>query len=116
MHQHETINYIELPAKDLNAAKAFFSQVFQWQFEFFGPDYLAFKEARLEGGFYRADAHSHANKGAALVIFYSSDLEATQAKLIAAGGIISKATFGFPGGKRFHFLDPNNNEFAVWSE
>ncbi|VVT23323.1 Glyoxalase family protein [Marinobacter salarius] len=24
--------------------------------------------------------------------------------------------FSFPGGRRFHFSDPNGNEYAVWSE
>ncbi|HEX7718467.1 MAG TPA: hypothetical protein VF389_01575 [Woeseiaceae bacterium] len=32
------------------------------------------------------------------------------------GGTICKEIFTFPGGRRFHFLDPNGNEFAVWSE
>ena len=33
-----------------------------------------------------------------------------------AGGTATKPIFDFPGGKRFHFLDPNGNELAVWSE
>jgi hypothetical protein len=24
--------------------------------------------------------------------------------------------FSFPGGRRFHFLDPSGNELAVWSD
>ena len=34
----------------------------------------------------------------------------------AAGGVIVKAVFEFPGGRRFHFTDPNGNELAVWSD
>jgi len=24
--------------------------------------------------------------------------------------------FDFPGGRRFHFIEPSGNEFAVWSD
>jgi predicted enzyme related to lactoylglutathione lyase len=51
-----------------------------------------------------------------LVIFYSARLEETLAKVEAAGGIISTPTFAFPGGRRFHFIEPSGNEFAVWSD
>lgn len=28
----------------------------------------------------------------------------------------TKAFFSFPGGRRFHFIEPGGNEYAVWSE
>jgi hypothetical protein len=37
-------------------------------------------------------------------------------KIIESGGNISKDIFSFPGGRRFHFLDPDGNELAVWSD
>jgi len=43
-------------------------------------------------------------------------LEATQTKIENAGGDIVKPIFTFPGGRRFHFTDPNGNEYAVWSD
>jgi predicted enzyme related to lactoylglutathione lyase len=49
-------------------------------------------------------------------VIYSSDLAAVQQKILAAGGKIVKEIFSFPGGRRFHFADPNGNELAVWSE
>jgi len=36
--------------------------------------------------------------------------------ILGAGGSIIKPIFSFPGGRRFHFTDPNGNEFAVWSD
>ncbi len=33
-----------------------------------------------------------------------------------AGGIIINPIFSFPDGHRFHFSDPNGNEFAIWSD
>ncbi len=34
----------------------------------------------------------------------------------SAGGKIVKPIFSFPGGRRFHFLDPAGNELAVWGK
>lgn len=116
MPQHEKIDYLEYAAKDIDATKGFFTQAFGWKFEDFGPDYTAFENQGVSGGFYRADLSSSASKGAALTIFYSSALEATESKVVAAGGVISTAIFDFPGGRRFHFIEPSGNEFAVWGE
>jgi len=116
MKAHEKINYLEFPASDLDASKAFFSAVFGWSFTDFGPDYSAFSDASVDGGFYRAGLSAKTENGSALVVFYSDNLEATQAKIEAAGGILIKAIFSFPGGRRFHFCEPSGNEFAVWSD
>ena len=115
MNVHEAINYVEFPAKNLAATKEFFTRVFDWSFEDFGTEYTAFADRGLNGGFYQADLASSTHNGAALVVFYSQDLEATQAKIEEAGGVIVKPTFSFPGGRRFHFVEPSGNEFAVWS-
>ena len=116
MSNHEKINYVEFPAKDMEATRVFFSKVFNWSFEEYGPDYLAFNDGTIDGGFFRSDNHSSQKEGAALVVFYSNSLDATQSKIEAAGGKISIAIFSFPGGHRFHFTDPSGNEFAVWSD
>ena len=110
------INYLEFPSKDLDATKSFFSEVFQWIFEDFGPDYCAFSNAGIEGGFYQSNLASSTLNGAALTVFYSDDLRKTENKITQAGGVIVKDIFSFPGGQRFHFSDPNGNEFAVWSD
>lgn len=109
------IDYVELPAQNLEATKQFFSDTFNWSFTDYGPDYSAFNEG-LDGGFYRAELNSDADKGAALVVLYSDNLEATEAQVTSNGGKIVKPIFSFPGGRRFHFTCPSNNEFAVWSE
>ena len=116
MNVHESINYIEFPAKNLAATKAFFTQVFDWSFQDFGPEYTAFTDGGLDGGFYQSDTASTTENGAALVVFYSTELEATQTKIEEAGGRISKPIFSFPGGRQFHFLEPSGNELAVWSD
>ncbi|WDQ15069.1 VOC family protein [Rhodopirellula sp. P2] len=116
-NQHELINYLELPAQDLAATKAFFQSCFAWKFTDYGPQYTAFdKAAGLDGGFYQSDKSSTTANGSALVVFYSDDLEATQTKVQACGGQIVQEIFAFPGGRRFHFTEPSGNEFAVWSD
>ncbi|MEA5466672.1 VOC family protein [Leptothoe sp. PORK10 BA2] len=116
MNKYEKINYVELPAKDIPATKVFFTQVFGWSFEDFGPDYTAFVDQGLDGGFFKSDLASSTKNGGALIVFYSQELEATQAKIEAAGGVIVEPIFSFPGGRRFHFTEPSGNEFAVWSD
>lgn len=110
------INYIELPARDLDAVKAFYHKAFRWTFTDYGPDYAAFSDGHLDGGFYRASVESSAANGAALVVLYADDLEAVRDVVNGCGGRIVKPVFDFPGGRRFHFADPNGNELAVWSE
>ena len=116
MPEHEKINYVEFPSRDLDLTKAFFSTVFGWSFADYGPDYSAFANQGLNGGFYKSEQVASTAQGSALIVFYSSQLEQTQTKVTAAGGTITKPTFDFPGGRRFHFADPNGNEYAVWSD
>ena len=115
MAQHEKLDYVEFPARDLKATQAFFNSVFGWGFENFGPDYCAFSGQGLDGGFYRSELYSSTQNGSALLVFYSDDLEATLVAVEQAGGRIVKPVFDFPGGRRFHFSEPSDNEFAVWS-
>jgi predicted enzyme related to lactoylglutathione lyase len=107
------IDYAELPATDLAKTKEFFTSVFGWKFTDYGPDYTSFFDGRLGGGFTRRKS---ADATGVLLVIYASDLAATLEKVRAAGGAIVKEIFSFPGGRRFHFTDPNGNELAVWSE
>ncbi len=115
INKHEKINYLEFPAKDIDTTKTFFSAVFNWRFEDYGPEYAAFFGAGIDGGFFKSDLTVSTDNGSVLIVFYSDNLEKTLSKITAAGGSIIKPVFSFPGGRRFHFGDPNENEFAVWS-
>jgi len=116
MNVHEKINYVEFPSKNLEETKSFFTHAFGWKFQDFGPEYTAFSNQGLDGGFFKANLNSSTNTGAALIVFYSKNIEETQAKIQESGGTIIKPIFSFPGGRRFHFSEPSGNEFAVWSE
>ncbi|MBT3254042.1 MAG: VOC family protein [Candidatus Marinimicrobia bacterium] len=116
MSNHEKINYLEFPAKDMEQTKAFFGEVFEWSFVDYGPDYVACSNAGIDVGFFKSDLTAETNSGSVLIVFFSETLEETLAKVEQAKGKIMKPIFSFPGGRRFHFSDPNGNEFAVWAE
>ena len=106
------MDYIEFGATDIEGTKRFYNSVFGWKFTDYGPDYVSFEDGRMTGGFTTESAPGRNP----LIVLYASDLEATYRHVKDAGGEISTETFSFPGGRRFHFLDPNGNELAVWSE
>lgn len=116
MNEHEKKNYVEFPAKDIEATKAFFAEAFGWSFVDYGPEYTAFSNEGIDGGFFKSELACSTEKGSALIVFYSRDIEQTQVKIKGAGGLVIKPIFSFPGGRRFHFVDPNGNEYAVWSD
>lgn len=112
----QKINYLELPARDLDAVQRFYEGTFGWSFTDYGPEYRSFNDGFIDGGFYRAETSSSRADGAALIVIYAADLEATLETVRRHGGRIVKEIFSFPGGRRFHFADPNGNELAVWSD
>jgi len=107
------MDYIEFPASNIEATKRFYGAVFGWTFTDYGPNYTSFHDGRLAGGFTMS---AKPVKGGPLVVLYAKSLEDTQRKVVEAGGTIIVEIFEFPGGRRFHFADPNGNELAVWSE
>jgi len=110
--KHEQIQYVELLSGDLQRIKKFYADAFGWKFTDYGPGYTAFEGDYVDGGF----ASGKPTKGSLPVIVYSENLEQTKQKIESAGGKITKDIFSFPGGRRFHFVDPDGNEFAVWSD
>ncbi|MGB6691586.1 MAG: VOC family protein [Terracidiphilus sp.] len=115
---HHKVNYIEFGSTDIERAKRFYSTVFGWSFQVWGPDYISFtvESAGIDGGFKKADEADAPGKSASLIVLYSADLKAAEETILAAGGSIVVPTFEFPGGQRFHFSDGVGNVLAVWSE
>lgn len=106
------IDNIEFNVSDIARSKAFYGSVLGWRFTDYGPAYTEFSDGRLTGGFTTGEP---VRPGGPLVILYADDLDATQQRVEAAGAQISRATFSFPGGRRFHFVDPDGYELAVWT-
>jgi len=107
------LDYVEFGCADTARVKGFYHSVFGWHFTDYGPGYTCFNDGRMRGGF--TTEIKPGGKGP-LVVLYAWDLPKTQAKIVAAGGKIVKATFEFPGGSRFHFADTEGNVLAVWSD
>ncbi|MBD0416910.1 VOC family protein [Oryzicola mucosus] len=108
------IDYIEFNVADIGASKAFYGEAFGWTFTDYGPDYCEFQDGRLTGGFAKSDTVSA--KGGPLVILFATDIEDAERRVKDAGGAIVAPVFSFPGGRRFHFADPDGYELAVWSD
>ena len=106
------IDNIEFNVSDIARSKAFYGEAFGWSFTDYGPTYTEFSDGRLTGGFTTGEP---VRPGGPLVILYADDLAQAQASLEAAGARISREVFAFPGGRRFHFIDPDGYELAVWS-
>lgn len=111
-----TIDYIEMPSRDLAGTRQFFAELFGWRFEDYGPDYSSFDDGRMTGGFFTADDISDISSASLLVVFYVENLERAAAEVERLGGRITRPIFNFPGGRRFHFTAPGTGEFAIWSE
>lgn len=111
---HHAIAYIELAARDVAAAKAFYDAAFEWEFNDYGPEYAGIKgpDGDEVGGL---NGTATAQPGGPLVLLFSDDLEASEKAVTAAGGTITQRPYEYPGGHRFHFADPSGNELGVFS-
>lgn len=106
------IDYVELAAEDLGAAKAFYAKAFGWEFQDWGETYVSFSGAGLDGGIRGGEKPVN---GSTTVILYADDLDAAEKRVVAAGGEITER-HEFPGGRRFHFRDTVGNALAVWTK
>lgn len=107
------IDYIEMNVSNIERSKAFYGNAFGWTFVDHGPDYCEFRDGRLTGGF---TTHGQPSPGGPLIVLYADDLVGMQRRVETAGGRIAKPIFDFPAGQRFHFLDSDGYELAVWSK
>jgi predicted enzyme related to lactoylglutathione lyase len=107
------VDYVEFPVNDIDKTKEFYSKVLGWKFEDYGPEYTSFHDGRIGGGFYLSP---EVKLGGALVVIYTTDIEGLLKKVSAAGSTIAKPIFEFPGGRRFHFIDPSGHELAIWTD
>jgi uncharacterized protein len=120
-HSHRiplTLDYVELSVTDMQAARDFYGAAFGWTFTSYGDGYSGIRtsaeaEGEEAGGLALAD---EVNRGGPFVLLFSDDLDATLAAVTAAGGEVVNGPYEFPGGRRFHFLDPSGNELGVWAE
>ncbi len=110
------IDFIEFPAmspESIATAKAFYASTFGWTFKDWGSEYSDTSSSGVGSGF-NANLSNRPNQP--LAVIYTPELEVALEKVNAAGGIVTRDIFSFPGGRRFHFIDPAGNELAAWSD
>ena len=91
---HLKIDYVEFASGDLAKSKSFFGKAFGWSFQDYGPDYAAMTNAGLDGGLQSDPAEANALP---LVILKADDLEAAEAAVTGAGGVVTRAIFRADG-------------------
>ncbi len=114
--RNNRLDFIEFPAATtdaLAATRTFFSEAFGWTFTPWADDYCDTRDSGIACGI-NADAAQRAEQP--LAVIFASNLDAAHARVVAAGGEMTREIFGFPGGRRFQFRDPAGNEIAVWSD
>ena len=103
------LNYVELPASQFDATRAFYEGAFGWTLTQFGPTYAATMSGDTDIGL-QGDVTEA--PGAPLPVIEVDDLEAALESVVRTGGVIVRPIFAFPGGRRFQFRDPAGNELA----
>lgn len=108
------IDYVELPSATAHElTRGFYAKAFGWSFTAYGPDYAATGNGTVDVGL---NGQPEEALAAPLPVIRVDDLEAALDAVVAAGGTVARPIFSFPGGRRFHFIDPSGNELAVWSD
>ena len=100
------LSYVGIPDTYSAMSLEFFAVVFGWKLAVFGPTYAATTQG---GAGDNVDLGIQADLSGAtmapLAVVHVDDLDATLARVRAAGGTATRAAFNFPGG----------NELAAWT-
>ena len=106
------IDYVELPSATAHElTRGFYAKAFGWAFTDYGPDYSATTTSDVDVGL---NGQPDEALAAPLPVVRVDDLDTALNAVTEAGGTIAKPIFSFPGGRRFHFIDPAGSELAVW--
>lgn len=114
-----TLNYVEFNVRNIDQSKEFYGRAMGWTFTDYGENYCEFTDGQMKGGFERdpsIDMKENESANGPLIVLYTTNLSDAKKRIESAGGKIIKPLFDFPGGRRFHFLDPDGYELAVWSD
>jgi len=108
------MNFVEFRVHDLARTKKFYSAIFGWTFEDYGPNYSSFTDHGLGGGF--VSDRGEPRPGGPLMVFHVDDLQAALERAKSVGAAIIVPIFAFPGGRRFEFKDPDGYDIAAWTQ
>lgn len=111
---HHALDYVEIAVSDLERARSFYAEAFGWRFNDYGPAYAGIRTPDGEDEVGGLNAGATPRPGGPLVLLWSADLDGSAAAVTAAGGAVTEGPYDFPGGRRFHFTDPDGTELGVW--
>lgn len=108
------VEWLEIPAPDLERAGAFYSTVFGWQISRFSSDYWVFQAGNLHGGLMKNRPVSDDGIRFSITV---EEITAVLREIEAAGGEIirEKYNLGEELGFCALFKDPNGNRIELWS-
>lgn len=115
-----TLNYIELPATDLAATKAFYEATFGWTFTVYGPAYASADASGNEVAFNAEatvgtmQASGDQNSTGPLLLLQIDDIDAVHSELSTIPDAIVTSPYDYPGGRRLHFRDPSGNVLGLY--
>ena len=106
------LDYLELPVRSTENEREFYEQAFGWKFTEYGPNYAAHEDAPCQLAL-NGVQEGHRPK-TILPVIRVEVIENARDAVIAAGGTITLDIFAFPGGRRFHFTDPEGLELGCY--
>ncbi|HLY26000.1 MAG TPA: VOC family protein [Aggregatilineales bacterium] len=112
-----SITYLEIPATDREKAANFYSELFGWGIEHFGPpmNYTTFTlgNEKLWGGFPNVDDTMKVDD--VLIYIGSDDIGADLKEIVKKGGKVLRDETEVPGyGSFAFFTDPTGNRIGLW--
>jgi predicted enzyme related to lactoylglutathione lyase len=105
------LDYLELPSGDNARSRDFFASAFGWTHRDFGGSYAEIHGAGLLFG---VNSDAGDRSGAPVPVIRAINLDAAEKAVLAAGGVITREQYDFPGGRRFFCREPGGSELAVY--
>lgn len=109
--------WIDLGSNDLVASKAFYGQLFGWEFQDLGPEAGGYNFANVNGKMVAGVGPNMdpSRPTAWAVVFATDDADATAERVESAGGtVVMPAMDVMDSGRMAVFADPTGAMFTVW--
>ncbi|MDO9577512.1 MAG: VOC family protein [Candidatus Cloacimonadales bacterium] len=109
------IEWLVIPANDLEKAAEFYSTIFNWKISKFSPEFWLFDADTIHGGF---DSDLKPNSDGIRFSITVESIEETLQEIEHSGGkkVKEKYGIGLSLGYTASFCDPNGNIVELWAE
>lgn len=110
-------NWVDLTVADVEAATAFYRDLFGWEFRSAGPEAGGYGFFHLDGKIVAAvgPIMDEAAGPAWTLYFHTADADATAAAAQRAGGTVRSEPYDvFTAGRTAELADPTGARFAIW--